>query len=60
MTVGERIIDLRKERNMSQGQLATAMEVSRQAVSKWESDGAVPDVTDSLQEMRELQNWQNV
>lgn len=43
MTVGERITELRKERNMSQGQLATAMEVSRQAVSKWENGLAVPD-----------------
>ena len=43
MSVGERIIELRKERNMSQGQLATAMEVSRQAVSKWENGLAVPD-----------------
>ena len=43
MSVGARIIELRKERNMSQGQLATAMEVSRQAVSKWENGLAVPD-----------------
>ena len=43
MSVGERIIELRKERNMSQGQLATAMEVSRQAVSKWENDLSCPD-----------------
>ena len=43
MSVGARIIELRKECNMSQGQLATAMEVSRQAVSKWENGLAVPD-----------------
>lgn len=43
MTVGERITELRKACNMSQGQLATAMEVSRQAVSKWENGQAVPD-----------------
>ena len=43
MSVGARIIELRKERNMSQGQLATALEVSRQAVSKWENGLAVPD-----------------
>ena len=43
MSVAERIIELRKEQNMSQGQLATAMEVSRQAVSKWENGLAVPD-----------------
>lgn len=43
MSVGERITELRKERNMSQGQLAQAMEVSRQAVSKWENDISSPD-----------------
>ncbi len=43
MTVGERITELRKQCNMSQGQLANAMEVSRQAVSKWENGLAIPD-----------------
>ena len=43
MSVGERIIELRKERNMSQVQLAKAMDVSRQAVSKWENDTSAPD-----------------
>lgn len=43
MSVGERISELRKQQNMSQGQLAQAMEVSRQAVSKWENDLASPD-----------------
>lgn len=43
MSIGERIALLRKEQNLSQGQLAEAMEVSRQAVSKWENDQASPD-----------------
>lgn len=43
MSIGERISELRKVHNMSQGQLAEAMEVSRQAVSKWENDQAAPD-----------------
>ena len=43
MSIGERIISLRKELNMSQGQLAQAMEVSRQAVSKGENALAAPD-----------------
>ena len=43
MSIGERISTLRKERSMSQGQLADALEVSRQAVSKWENDQASPD-----------------
>lgn len=43
MSIGERITELRKTRNMSQGQLADALEVSRQAVSKWENDQTSPD-----------------
>lgn len=43
MSIGERISALRKEQQMSQGQLAEALEVSRQAVSKWENDQASPD-----------------
>ena len=43
MSIGERIAELRKEHNISQGQLASAMDVSRQAVSKWENDLSSPD-----------------
>lgn len=43
MTIGERIAQLRKEQNISQGQLADALNVSRQAVSKWENDQSSPD-----------------
>ena len=43
MSIGERIADLRKAQNISQGQLADLMEVSRQAVSKWETDQSSPD-----------------
>lgn len=43
MSVGERISLLRKEQKLSQGQLAEAMGISRQAVSKWENDQSSPD-----------------
>lgn len=43
MSIGERITDLRKAKDLSQGQLADALDVSRQAVSKWENDQASPD-----------------
>ena len=43
MTIGERIVKLRTAINLSQYQLAKAMEVSRQAVSKWENGQAIPD-----------------
>lgn len=43
MSIGERIIELRNLSGMSQLQLAREMEVSRQAVSKWENDQSAPD-----------------
>lgn len=43
MSIGERILQLRKASHLSQGQLAQALDVSRQAVSKWENDLALPD-----------------
>lgn len=43
MSLGERISELRAQSGLSQNQLAKAMEVSRQAVSKWETDQACPD-----------------
>ncbi len=43
MTLGEKIIDLRKKRGLSQEDLAITLGVSRQAVSKWETGDATPD-----------------
>lgn len=43
MSLGERISELRGLCGLSQNQLAKAMEVSRQAVSKWETDQSAPD-----------------
>ena len=43
MSIGERISELRKKQNISQIQLAKALDVSRQAVSKWENDQTSPD-----------------
>lgn len=44
MNLGETIYRLRTERNLSQGDLAEALEVSRQSVSKWENNSAVPEL----------------
>lgn len=49
MSIGERITVLRKAKKLSQGQLAQALNVSRQAVSKWENDLAAPDTVRMIQ-----------
>ena len=44
MTLGQRIQELRKQQDLSQEALGEKLGVSRQAVSRWEMDGAVPEV----------------
>lgn len=44
MSLGTNISRLRAEHHLSQGDLAEALEVSRQSVSKWETDSSVPDL----------------
>lgn len=44
MTIADRIQSLRKSKGMSQEELADAAGVSRQAVSKWESEQSTPDL----------------
>ena len=43
MTTGQKIAKYRRARGMTQDSLAEALGVSRQAVSKWESDAAFPE-----------------
>lgn len=45
MKLNEKIVFLRKEKNMSQVDLADALGISRQTVSKWENGDSLPDVT---------------
>lgn len=49
MSIGERITELRKKRNLSQGQLSEMLHISRQAVSKWENDTSAPDTLKLIQ-----------
>ncbi len=44
MTLADRIQQLRKQKGISQEELADRVGVSRQAVSKWESEQSVPDM----------------
>lgn len=44
MTLGENIYRYRTQKNWSQGDLAEALDVSRQSISKWENNLAAPDL----------------
>ncbi|MBO5786342.1 MAG: helix-turn-helix transcriptional regulator [Clostridia bacterium] len=45
MNIGSKIRELRKQRGITQEQLATSIGISFQAVSKWENNIALPDIT---------------
>ena len=49
MTLGQKIQNLRKEKKLSQEDLASQITVSRQAVSKWELDLTIPDTENIVQ-----------
>lgn len=53
MTLGDKLSKLRRENNYTQEQLADLLGVSRQAVSKWESNAAYPE-TDKLIRLSKL------
>ncbi len=55
MSIGQRISKLRKEKGFSQEYVAERLDVSRQAVSKWETDNSAPD-TYNLIALAELFN----
>lgn len=44
MTFAEKLKSIRKQAGMSQEQLADKLSVSRQAVTKWETDAGIPDI----------------
>ena len=50
MKLSEKIIKLRKEKGLSQEEFGDKINVSRQAVSKWENDETKPDI-DKIQEI---------
>lgn len=50
MSLGKNIYEQRTAKNLSQGDLADLLDVSRQSVSKWETDAAIPDL-DKLMKM---------
>ena len=55
MTLGQKLKEIRKRFGLSQESLAEIMNVSRQAITKWESDEGLPDVN-NLQELSKVFN----
>ena len=45
LKIGKRIQDLRKQKGLTQEQVAAALNISAAAVSKWETDTTYPDIT---------------
>ena len=43
MSLGQRLMKLRKEKHLSQEEVADQLNVTRQSVSKWETDQSTPD-----------------
>ena len=54
MSIGETIKSLRTKKGMTQEELANALGVSSQAISKWETDKSMPDVSLLMPLSREL------
>ena len=55
MTIGEKIVKLRKRNGMSQESFSEKLGVSRQAISKWENDTAQP-TSENLAQIAKLFN----
>lgn len=53
MTLGQKLRKIRSKFGLSQEQLAEVINVSRQAITKWENDDGLPDVS-NLQEISEV------
>ena len=43
MSIGEKLLSLRKAKHLSQEEVADRLNVSRQTISKWETDQSMPD-----------------
>ena len=50
MILAEKITEERKQNGWSQEELADKLGVSRQAVSKWESAGSIPELQKIIQD----------
>ena len=55
MTLGERLADLRKQAKLTQAELGKQLNISAQAISKWENDMSEPDVP-TIRKLSEIYN----
>ena len=53
MTIYDKLVQLRKRKGWSQEDLAEKLDVSRQAISRWENGSALPDA-DNLRQLSHL------
>lgn len=53
MTLGEKLKEIRKRFELSQEELAEIINVSRQAITKWENDNGMPDIS-NLKELSKI------
>ena len=53
MTLGQKLKEIRKKFGLSQEQLAEIINLSRQAITKWETDAGLPD-TENLKELSRI------
>ena len=53
MTLGQKLKEIRKRFGLSQEQLAEIINVSRQAITKWENDNGMPDIS-NLKELSKI------
>lgn len=56
LTIGDKIRDLRKSQSHSQEDLSKLLQVTRQAISKWENNASLPDI----HTLKNLSNIYNV
>ncbi len=55
MTFGDKLSSLRKQANLTQSDIANKLNVSRQAVNKWEKGSCLPDI-DNIQKLSSIFN----
>ena len=59
MLFNEKLKKLRKERKLTQEQLAEKLNVSRQAITKWESSDGIPDI-ENLKQISKFLNEKSI